>query len=394
MKIEVGTELSKGQMDLYRSTGRIVLAVGAIRSGKTFAASLAFFDYSMRLEPRLHFVAGRSPAQLEQEVLPHLQRRAQEFGAKQRWDGNKRILHVEGHRFMLVSWTNKESEERFRGFTACNIFVDEAALVDPEFFSWLLTRMSYPESRMFACCNPEGPDHWLKAMVDDGRIDESFTLLFQDNPWLKPETIKHYEKQYPEGSLRWKRLVKGQWAAATGLVFNHFEVCDRPDARHLGTIAGIDFGMTAPTAVVRIEYFEGDLLWVSDAWLIEGTQNLAVMPSEQARRIVEWHVQKPFEAAFIDPSASPLRSELVRQSRFAVVKGNNDVSSGIAEVARRFENGTLKLGKRTQPLQNELYSYTWDTKKDDAPAKANDHLTDALRYAVHSKANQPVYAVI
>ena len=390
--------LSPAQRRVYDAQGRTILAVGAVGSGKSHVAALTFVDRAMAGPPGHHLVMGRSPLQLRHEILPLIQERLDTAGVPWRWNGSERVLSADGHKFFLLAWTNAISEGRFRGMNARLGLMEEAALVDEPFFEWAQTRLRLPGAQLICTSNPEGPRHWLKRRIDDGRIDAAITLLMADNPGLGAAEAAEIERQFVPGSAAYRRAIEGVWAAATGLIFPRWTVSDEiPDGQGTGAICGVDFGSTNPTAVVRVECRVRPVSWwVTDVLMVESSADAHVPPSEQARRIAAWIEQHPAERAVVDPSASPLIAELRRAApRLQVAPANNDVSHGIAEVGKAFASGQLRLRgrERTGPLQDELASYTWDPRRDDTPRKEDDHAVDALRYAVAALARPPLMEV-
>ena len=239
-------DLSEDQFRFYTDDSDVRLAVGAIRSGKTFAACLAFTDYVVSVsgsEPGglKHMISGRSLSQLKGEVLPQIEARLAAFGVKYRYNGVTNILRFSDTEIYLMAWTNAQSEGRFRGFTLHSALLEEATLVPATFFEWIASRLSYSDSRLIMTANPEGPTHWLKQKIDEGDISEH-KLVLSSNPWLKPEVIARYKKMF--SGVFYRRAILGEWAAATGLVYRRVPlgVVD-PDGIQDLVVAGLDFGI-------------------------------------------------------------------------------------------------------------------------------------------------------
>ena len=388
--------LSEEQVRVYLAEGRTILAVGATGSGKTHATVLAFVDFALSHPPALHLITGRSTSQLDIEVRPHIERRLSQLGCRPEWNGVARRLRAAGHVFAFYGYTDTRSEERFRGLTARTALVEEATLCSEEFVGWLQTRLRMSGARMWMTANPEGPTHWLKQRIDAGLLDSVHTLLMRDNPALDAETRADLERQFVPGSVQYRRAILGEWAAATGLIFPSVPTSEAPGGTVTTTAVGIDFGMTSPTAVVRIvARTRPASYWASHAWTIASSRDgVSVHPSEQARRIVEWHQTAPWEVAYVDPSAKPLTAELRRIAPFAVQDAAPDVALGIASLARNFARETLTIAPGARPLLEELAGYVWDTKRPDEPLKANDHCVDALRYGFFALDRRPVFGVL
>lgn len=386
-------EISEKQEALYLADGRLSLAVGAAGSGKTWGAALGFADHVAGHDippPFVHLVTGRSPTELKNNVLPMLERRADELGCVHTWNDSERVLTIDGQTLMFIAWSNARSAGRIQGMNVDSCLFEEVVEVDEGYFDMVLSRMRGPYSRMIATCNPSYPTHWLKKRIDQGRIDDVTTFGLLDNPWLPDHYIDAMLGMDPS-SVFYKRMVLGQWAAAEGLIYAGVKTSAFPPlGRVTRTFAGLDFGMTSKTALVRVEEYThiagAKSYFVTHAYEIAPEQGVSVMPAEQARRIGEFHERHPFEVVFVDPSAIAIESGLRAHGNFDVEEADNSVSPGIATVARMFAEGTLtiRLHADTEPLRDELAGYTWHPDKEDTPVKEDDHNADAFRYAMHS----------
>ncbi len=80
----------------------------------------------------------------------------------------------------------------------------------------------------------------------------------------------------------------------------------------------------------------------------------------------------------------PPRIEEIYRAGFNAVKSMKEVKQGI-DFVKRFK---LKITKSSINLIKEIKSYSWKVDKNgkilDEPVKFNDHLMDAMRYAVYS----------
>ncbi|MCY4027733.1 MAG: terminase family protein [Acidobacteria bacterium] len=391
--------LSPRQLDVYVAEAPIILAVGVISSGKTHAGCLAFTDYLLTTPPSHHLVTGRSPTELKAEVRPHIMDRARSQGCHVVWNNTERTLQIDGHTLFFIAWSNTESAKRIRGMTLRTALADEVTLVGEEFFDMLISRLRMPGSRFYGLTNTDAPTHWLKTRIDDGRIDSVYTFGWNDNPalWSKEgqEYIRRMHRLYTPGSVFHKRFILGQWAAASGLIYLYFKTAPLPPRGLVTrTFAGLDFGMTKPSAVVRIEEYTYALerrYFITHSFCPnEGaSKDLAIMPSAQAQRIAEFYEAHPFEVLYADPSAAALTAEVRPLVGCAVRDARNEVSEGIAAVERLLapDHMTIRDHEDTRMLRDEMVGYVWDDnpRSQDKPKKENDHACDAMRYGVYSR---------
>ena len=378
--------------------------MGAIRSGKTFAACLAFTDYIIAIGASKtglkHMVSGRSLSQLKGEVLPQIEARLVSFGIKYRFNGVTNILRFGDTEVYFMAWTNTQSEGRFRGFTLHSVLLEEATLIPESFFEWIQSRLSYADSRLIMTANPEGPTHWLKRKIDEGFISEH-KLVLTSNPWLKPEVIERYKRSF--SGVFYRRAILGEWAAASGLVYRTVPLGTFKDIGVQDVVvAGLDFGSSSPTAVVRIELWRRDdgsrQGVVTHAWKIDASRDRSFAVTEQLEMVEHWFAESGgWSVMAYDPAARPFFDEAQRQGvSWGMEPADHDVVAGVSLVSSMFTQETLLVdpSTATAPLREELAGYTWSEKLADRPVKADDHACDALRYAVMQSFSSTIFAEV
>ena len=383
-------ELSPRQREaLLADDGERTCYVGSVRSGKSWAAVTKFLNQSIIREPGnyVHPVCGRSPSVLEQEVRLTMQDHFNTLGIPWRWNGSKRVMEAAGHRFPFFAWSSKNSVERVMGATAGNVLVDEAGLVERDFWRGLMSRLTFPWSRVWATANPGDPSHWLKAEIDAGRVNE-WKFTFTDNPILDAKTIRRFHGLYPRDSVHYRRLVLGEWSAAEGLVFPSWQthVPGFEQGAVYRTIAGFDWGMASPSALVRVELRRNPTRQTVTHSFEIGGGNLRLMAHALAARVREIHREHPFEILYVDP-ATPIKPDLnaIDGRKFVIRNADNDRSRGIQTVSRLMASSlSIADTADTEPLRRELLSYAYDTTRPDEPVKADDHQVDCVRYALHT----------
>ncbi len=106
---------------------------------------------------------------------------------------------------------------------------------------------------------------------------------------------------------------------------------------------------------------------------------------ELVRDIKEFIGYKNVTAIYIDPAAASLKIAL-RQADLPVIDANNDVLLGIKTCSKFIGGKNIVIHRGCTTLREHLQSYAWDSKAadrgEDKPVKKNDHICDALRYAM------------
>lgn len=385
---------------------RISLWEGAVRSGKTFSAMLAFFD-AVATAPSsgLIIVAGRTLQTIERNIIEPMMDPAI-FGAlaatvtHTRGSGIARILGRDVH---LIGAADARAEEKLRGATACLAMLDEATLVPEAFWNQLLARLSVPGARLLATTNPGSPQHWLKRKFIDrqeGLSMVSWRFTLDDNPSLD-EAYKASLKAEQTGVF-YRRNILGHWVAAEGSIYERFDETKHvipwaetpPIARVLA--AGIDYGTTNPTSclLLGITAEPAPRLVFLDEYRHDPATGGKLTDAEQSRRMRAFLAGRhhpaqtlpPAPYTVIDPAAASLKVQLHHDGHHGIWDAANEVLPGIKLMSSLIATDQLLITDRCQGLIAELPGYVWDDKKTekgiDAPVKQNDHSCDAARYAV------------
>ncbi|WP_327335861.1 PBSX family phage terminase large subunit [Streptomyces sp. NBC_01324] len=395
--------LSRKQVDFVgRSTARINLAHGSVRSGKSIAVTLAFFiAVAQAPASGLILIVGRSLQTIERNVLEPMQD-PELFGPLARF-----VIHTRGATTAvilgrvvhLVGASDARAEGRLRGLTACLAMADELTLLPEGFVKQLLGRLSVPNARLFASTNPDGPSHWVRRdfLSRESELNmRSWHFTLKDNPSLTREYIDNLSTEYT--GLWRKRFLEGLWVAAEGAIYDMWDedrhVVDIIPQIHRWIALGIDYGTTNAFAAVLLGLGNDRRLYVASEWRYDARhQRRQLTDVEYSERLRAWldnvprigHVRPQFVT--VDPSAASFSAQL-RRDRLTPTPANNSVLDGIRTVSSLLASDRLKVHSSCRELIAEVSGYAWDDKAaekgEDKPIKAADHSCDALRYAVYT----------
>ena len=206
---------------------RINILEGSVRSGKTYV-SLALWALWVAGRPQRgrYLMTGRTLAALERNVLEPLLELVGEENFSFSTAGKRGTLF--GRKVYLEGGGDSRSQEKIRGLTLAGAYCDEITLLDREFFTMLLSRLSEPGARLIGTTNPDSPRHWL--MEDYLNRENELDLLripfrLEDNPALDPGYVEELKREYT--GVFYRRYILGEWVAAQGAVYRQF--ADSPD---------------------------------------------------------------------------------------------------------------------------------------------------------------------
>lgn len=219
------------------------------------------------------------------------------------------------------------------------------------------------------------------------KIRARIDMTWADNPWLDPETVAELEADLPAYELEARRDGRPQLGSGRIYPFSHAQVvCEPfeiPATWPRGV--GLDFGWNWTAAAWLAYDEEGDTLYVFDNYKAGGVSP-AVHTSSIKRR-------GPLPC-FGDPSGWKQVGDARDGKKVIdlweaipdaldITQADNAVSAGILDCYERLETGRLKIFSTCRDTLNEFDIYQRDEKG--KVVKQNDHLMDAIRYAVRMR---------
>jgi PBSX family phage terminase large subunit len=375
----------------------VIIADGAVRSGKTVIMSLSFVIWSMSEFSYTKFgMAGKTIGSFRRNVLFLLKIILRLRGYRVRDKRSDSLLivsknNVENY-YYIFGGKDEGSQELVQGFTSGGFFFDEVSLMPESFVNQAVARCSEEGRKLWFNCNPDGEYHWFKVgWIDQLVVKNALHIhfLLDDNPSLSKKTIEFYKRMFT--GVFYKRFILGLWVLAEGIIYDMFEEDnvyvdgDGPDygLYHKRWYA-IDYGTTNPFVCLEIieqahkYYVENEYYYSSKE---RGRQK---DDAEYVDDIVNFISGKPYHSIIVDPSAASFKIA-ARKKGLRMRDANNDVLDGIRLLASMIALRMMKVNKRCKMLLKERASYIWDEKAAmehgvERPVKENDHAMDAWRY--------------
>jgi len=232
---------------------------------------------------------------------------------------------------------------------------------------------------IFMDWNPAEFRSWVYDIADNTK-NKKIHSTYLDNIFnLSQQQIDYIEsyKDLPDDFM-WKVYGLGQRGASKELIYTAWKMADEfPNKGQ--TFYGLDFGYTVPTALVKVEHYE------SANYVKELLYSPKLTISDIISKLKELNLSRSDEI-FCD-AAEPKTIEELTRAGFNCKPANKDVWAGIMKV----KSYPLHIVQNSNNLKSELQSYKWKTDKngeiaaDESPVKENDHLLDAMRYAIFTK---------
>lgn len=375
----ITTALKKIEATLYEPT-RYKVIQGGMSAGKTYAIMTLLVGYAMSYVEAKITVVGLSYGHLKDGAMSDFKAVMREGGI---WDAMRWNISNSEYTFSNGSVIQFRSVDKMgaRGPRRDVLFVNEANGISYEVFRQLADR-----SRDFSIIdyNPSA-EFWAHTeLVKKQAGKTSFLILtHEDNEALSSQEreniLEHKPKEGEEPSNWWVVYGLGQIGSLEGNVYKGWELSSADSIAESGKLIryGLDFGFSNDETALVAVYDMGE----KKIGLVEKVYKKGILPSQYCQVL---------ESARVEPSvlivADGARPEIIAEIKrggyrcIAADKGAGSVLRGIERVSE------YQVAYDGKDLEREYLSYAWRKKKSgelqDEPQDGNDHLMDALRYAV------------
>ena len=373
------TSLNKIEQTLYQPTFYKVIQ-GGMSAGKTFAILTLLVGYCESYPDSLVTVVGLSYPHLAAGTIRDFTKIMKETN---RWDDNKWSSTAHIYKFANSSTLEFLSIDRMsaRGPRRDVLFVNEANGITYEVFEQLAGR-----TRDFAIIdyNPSSKFWAHERLVEGLPNDTTFLIVtYLDNEALSSRERANIETKKPkpgeELSNWWTVYGLGQIGSLEGNIYSGWVESTTEEISAIGRLVryGLDFGFSNDESAMVALYEMPD----GKLGVVEKLYQKGLLGSQYAVNFEKHGVQG--DTLIVADSARPEIIAEIREAGYRIVgadKNKGSVLRGIDRVQRR---QIVYAGKN---LKREYLSYAWRTKRSgeilDEPQDGNDHLMDALRYAV------------
>lgn len=382
MEVKPKRKQPKAYYDNKASKKRITINQGGTRSGKTYSILQVLCEWS-----KLNYNEGYIIS-VVRKTLPALRGsayrdflqilRIEDWYSETNHNKSEMTYELFGNTWEFISI---DQPQKIRGRKRNICFINEANELTWEDFFQINIRTT---DKLILDYNPSDEYHWIydKLLIRDDA--DFFISTYKDNPFLDPDLIAEIEMLQQLDPNYWKIYGLGERGTSSETIYTHWRECD--DLPGKGEkFYGQDFGYNVQSALVEVEVYEGAIYARQLLYETKLTTN------DLLERYKVLGMFKSFEV-FCD-AAEPKTIEELYRAGYNVKSADKDVTEGI----RKVKSMPLYITKDSIDLIKEIRNYKWKVDKNekvlDEPVKFNDHLCDALRYAVFTKLTQPEFGM-
>ena len=301
---------------------------------------------------------------------------------------HKKTTYTFKYKKREVVFFSADDSHKLRGRKHAIIWFNEGDSCTFDHFTQALLRT---EHHAIIDCNPSNSDSWVKTEIEDKRMEERGDVqlhisTFRMNPFLPQGIIDEIKSLEHTDEELYKVYNQGEWAKISGKVFPNYNIVDELPISDK-VYFGLDFGWNDPTALIEVRQIENELFIKEHLYKSE-------MPNSELIAYIREYIGS---GKIVADSASPRNIDELRKAGIRVKpakKGPDSVLQGIQLVRQH----VLNIHSESVNVLRELKTYKFlkdsDGEVTNKPVDYNNHLLDALRYAVSTYSKRGLFKIL
>lgn len=364
---------------LFISDKPYLIAQGGMRAGKTYPIMMLITSWCQTYPDKIWSVAGMSYPHLAKGAIRDFQTIMKNAGIWEpdRWNGSAKTYTFANDTILEFISVEKMGAH---GPARNGLFVNEANDMSWDTFDQLAARTS---DKIVIDYNPTA-EFWAHTELLKKKPDKCdfIVLTYKDNEALAPRIREYIESRAPKPGEKpsnwWTVYGLGQIGTLEDNVYSGWRkiTADDLEAETKLIRYGLDFGFNDETAMVEIRETEKGELIVRQL-IYERGLNSDQYPDELERHGIDPTV------LIVADAARPEIIATIRSHGYRIVGADKNAGSVLRGIDRVQQRQIIYDGK---DLEREYLSYAWRKTRTgqvlNEPQDGNDHLMDALRYAI------------
>lgn len=380
-------KLNKTFKQAHKTDKRYRVLYGGAGSGKSFFVGQETILNMLSNKEYSYLVIRKTSRSIKHSVFQLLKDIIMQNDLSKYFNINKSDMTIQCANGSKLITSGLDDAEKLKSIAGVNrIWVEEANEITEQDFNQLDLRLRGKNDigyQMTLTFNPVSELHWLKKVFFDVGTEDSFILktTYKDNHHLDDKYVDTLERLKEQDFQYYKIYALGEWGSIGNLVFTNWakeefdlSICDN-------IFNGIDFGFADdPTAFIRVHYdSKRKVIYILDEFYERG-----MFIDEVAGELKQIIGNEQITCDSSEPrSIADLKRNGLRAT--GAKKGPGSVEHGI----KWLQGHKIIVNPSCINLIKELTAYKWREDKDGniipKPVDANNHLIDALRYALESE---------
>lgn len=369
------------------SKERYCILIGGRGSGKSYSiAQKLILRCSQERNHKILIVRKTLPA-LKRSCWSLIRRIIEDLKIPNQINKTELNITINSNQLLFLSLDDPEKIKSIEGITG--IWIEEASEINEIEFKNLdliLRGETQYYKQIIISLNPINELLWVNKMfcydinfeTENYKVNSDKMVLkttYKDNMFIDDEYKFILENLKYQNRNLYNISALGLWGGNKGLIYTNYKIQSSiPESNNI--IYGLDFGFNNPTALVEIRikdsiYYIKQLIYETGMTNNDLIKELARLGIDRNNKI------------YCD-CAEPARIEELRRNGFNVYEAEKEICDGIDYV----KSVEMVIEEYSTDLIKEIKTYSWQEKKDgsiiDVPVKENDHLMDAMRYAIYT----------
>ena len=359
------------------ATSTIIVNVGGARSSKSYSVAQILIEKLLTEHGKKFGICRKTFPALRMTAMTLFLGLLKDYGIYREAAHNK-TFNTYTYGDNLIQFFGLDESEKIKSTEFNYIWMEEANEFEYTDYVSLKLRLSGKclpgeQNHLYISLNPVDAHNWIATKVTQERDVTIIKSTFQDNPFLSQAYKDMLLDLINQDENSYRVYVLGEWGLLEGKIYSNYKILpELPLLDKAKWAYGLDFGLVNPSAVVKV-YLSGDKFYCEERLYQSGLTNADIIEflSHEARGNI-----------WADSSAKQMIAE-ISQAGYACFPAGKDVKSGIDLCQRQ----TLFIPQASSHLVTEIQNYHWQKDKNSdgftpEPVKWNDHLMDAMRYAI------------
>lgn len=367
---------------------RVWIVQGGQGAGKTISILMILIDYARAVADLRIFIISAELSKMRVGLIPDFVKIMKATGVFRRDEFVGGNLY-RFHNGSIIQFLGLDKEDVGKGVRSDVVFVNEA------------NKCKFDEVREFTSRAKRvifdyNPDFrfWIDEEFKGREGVEEIILTYKDNEELDENEVREIESYKERGFIdpdredydqednikntywanKWRSRGLGQYGSVENAIYTDWRIGEFDEL--LPYWYGFDFGFsTSYDALVKIAINEKRRIIYAEEILYQRG-----LSQDALKQILRTRV-RPTDLIVADNEEARLVSDLAKEFNVKPVK-----KWRVVERIKYVQSYTLVVTGKSLNLQRELENYVWSDKRAEVPVKENDHLLDALGYAVtHNK---------
>jgi len=362
------------------SKAKVIVNVGGARSSKSHSICQLLISKLVTEEGKMIGICRKTFPALRMTVMKMMFDLLKEYGVYREESHNK-SFNTYTHGSNTIQFFGLDESEKIKSAEFNYIWMEEGNEFSYEDYIALKLRLSGKvkdgeQNHIYISLNPVDAHNWIATRAVNESDVEVIKSTFQDNPYLDKGYIDLLTDLINQDENSYRVYVLGEWGLLEGKIYSNYKVIpELPEFTNAKWAYGLDFGLVNPSAIVKV-YLVNDKFYVVERLYQTGMTN---------SDIIEFFSHEERGDIYADPSAKMMIAEIQRAG-YNAFESIKDVKAGIDLCQRQM----IYVPQSSSHMITELQNYHWKKDKNATgeesftaePVKYNDHLVDAMRYAI------------